>query len=81
VIGFLDKISPQTTANTQRLWLFGKPTLCKNTTKIKANPFGFYAINGISALDFGPNLKKESVCDFVKTIWKANIEKKYYFNL
>jgi putative transposase len=75
VIGFLDETSPQTTANTQRLWSFGKPTICKNTTKIKANAFGFYAINGISAIDFEPNSKKESVCDFLKTIWKANIGK------
>lgn len=76
VIGFLDETSPQTSANTQRLWSFGKPTICKNTTKIKANAFGFYAINGISAIDFDPNSKKESVCDFLKTIWKANIGKK-----
>jgi len=74
VIGFLDETSPQTTANTQRLWSFGKPTICKNTTKIKANAFGFYALNGISAIDFEPNSKKESVCDFLKTIWEANIE-------
>jgi putative transposase len=75
VIGFLDETSPQTTANTQRLWSFGKPTICKNTTKIRANAFGFYALNGISAIDFEPNSKKESVCDFLETIWKANIGK------
>lgn len=75
VIGFLDETSPQTTANTQRLWSFGKPTICKNTTKIRANAFGFYALNGTSAIDFEPNSKKESVCDFLKTIWEANIGK------
>ena len=32
VIGFLDETSPQTIANTQRIWSFGKPTICKNTT-------------------------------------------------
>jgi len=73
VIGFLDETSPQTSANTQRLWSFGKPTICKNTTKIKTNAFGFYALNGISAIDFEPNSKKESVCDFLRTIWDANI--------
>lgn len=26
VVGFLDESSPQTTANTQRLWSFTKPT-------------------------------------------------------
>jgi hypothetical protein len=43
VIGFLDETAPQTTANTQRLWSFGKPTICKNTSKIRANTFEFYA--------------------------------------
>jgi putative transposase len=75
VIGFLDETSPQTTANTQRLWSFGKPTICKNTTKIKANAFGFYSLNGISVIDFEPDSKIKSVCDFLKTIWEANIGK------
>ena len=75
VIGFLDETAPQTTANTQRLWSFGKPTICKNTSKLRANTFGFYALNGNSIIDFEPNSKKESVCDFFRTIWKANIGK------
>ena len=75
VIGFLDETSPQTTANTQRLWSYGKPAICKNTTKIRANTFGFYALNGNSTIDFEPDSKKESVCDFLKTVWKANIGK------
>jgi len=75
VIGFLDETSPQTTANTQRIWSFGKPTICKNTTKLRANTFGFYALNGTSTIDFEPNSKKESVCDFLITIWKANVGK------
>jgi hypothetical protein len=33
IVGFLDETSPQTTANTQRLWSFGKPEIYKNTTK------------------------------------------------
>jgi putative transposase len=75
VIGFLDETSPQTTANTQRIWSFGKPTICKNTTKLRANTFEFYALNGTSTIDFEPNSKKESVCDFLITIWKANVGK------
>jgi hypothetical protein len=75
VIGFLDETSPQTTANTQRLWSYGKPTICKNTAKIRANTFGFYALNGNSVIDFEPNSKKESVCDFLMTVWEANIGK------
>jgi putative transposase len=75
VIGFLDETAPQTTANTQRLWSFGKPTICKNTSKLRANTFGFYALNGNSIIDFEPNSKKESVCDFLKLIWIANAGK------
>jgi putative transposase len=75
VIRSLDETSPQTTANTQRLWSYGKPTICKNTTKIRANTFGFYALNGNSVIDFEPNSKKESVCDFLMTVWEANIGK------
>jgi transposase len=75
VIGFLDETSPQTTANTQRLWSYGKPKICKNTAKIRANTFGFYALNGNSVIDFKPNSKKDSVCDFLKTVWEANIGK------
>jgi len=36
IIGFMDESSPQTTANTQRLWSFSKPVIYKNTDKIKA---------------------------------------------
>lgn len=75
VIGFLDETSPQTTANTQRLWSYDKPVICKNTTKIRANTFGFYALNGNSTIDFEPDSKKESVCNFLKTVWEANIGK------
>jgi hypothetical protein len=49
-VGFLDESSPQTTANTQRLLSFGKPIIRKNTTKLKANSFGFYALNGVSII-------------------------------
>jgi putative transposase len=75
VIGFLDETSPQTTANTQRLWSYGKPIICKNTTKIHANTFGLYALNGNSTIDFEPDSKKESVCNFLKTVLEANIGK------
>ena len=64
VIGFLDETSPQLNANTQRLWSFNKPSVKKNTTKMKVNTFGFYAINGESVVNFKENSKKESVCEF-----------------
>jgi len=32
-------------------------------------------LNGNSTIDFEPDSKKESVSDFLKTVWKANIGK------
>ncbi len=68
IIGFFDESSPQTTANTQRLWSFTKPIICKNTTNLRANSFGFYALNGNSVIDFKEHSKKEDVCEFLKEI-------------
>lgn len=73
-IGFLDEASPQTTANTVRVWSFGKPKIEKNTTKLKANTIGFYAILGNSKEASLPNSKKESIRDFLREIKNANKE-------
>jgi len=75
IIGFLDESSPQTTSNSQRLWSFNKLVVKKNTTKMKANTFGFYAINGESVVDFKENSKKESVCEFLEDIRANNPDK------
>jgi transposase len=72
VIGFMDETSPQTTANTQKLWSFHKSEIFKNTTKFRANTFGFYSINGSSVVDFKPHSKKEDVCEFLEEIRKEN---------
>ena len=72
VIGFLDETSPQTTANTQRLWSFRKPSIRKNTTKMRANTFGFYALNGQPVIDFKERSKKEEVCEFLELIRAQN---------
>jgi len=72
IIGFLDETSPQTTANTQRLWSFNKPEVYKNTTKMRANAFGFYALNGRSVMDFKEHSKKEDICEFLRTIREGN---------
>lgn len=72
VIGFFDESSPQTIANTQRLWSFTKPTIYKNTTKLRANSFGFYALNGNSVIDFKERSKKENVCEFLDEIKLKN---------
>jgi len=76
IIGFLDETAPQTTANTQRLWAFGKPTICKNTTKLRANTFGFYALNGNSVIGFKDRSKKEDVCEFLREIRTKNPERR-----
>ncbi len=75
VIGFLDETSPQLNANTQRLWSFDKPSVKKNTTKMRANTFGFYSINGESVVDFKGNSKKEFVCEFLEKIRERNPDK------
>jgi len=72
IVGFIDKASPQTTANTQRLWSFRKPEIVKNTTKFRANTFGFYSLNGRSAVDFHENSRKEDIMDFLSLIRRRN---------
>jgi hypothetical protein len=60
--------SRQTTANTQRLWSFGKPTIYKNTDKMKAKAFGCYMLNGTSVIDFKEHATNEDVGEFLKKI-------------
>jgi putative transposase len=72
VIGFFDECSPQTTANTQRLWSFTKPTVKKNTTRLRANTFGFYAILGNSVVDFKEKSRKEDIIEFLEEIRENN---------
>ena len=68
IIGFFDEAAPQTTANTVRLWSFKKPVIRKNTTKFRANTFGFYAFNSKGTVNTYPNSKQESVMDFLREI-------------
>ena len=72
IVGFIDEASPQTTANTQRLWSFRKPEIVKNTTKFRANTFIFYSLNGKSAVDFHENSRKEDIIDFLSLIRRRN---------
>ena len=71
-LGFLDECSPQTGANTVRRWAFEKPMVVRDTTKYKANTFGFYAIGGVSVVRFKENSKKESVCSFLEDVRSNN---------
>jgi len=76
IIGFFDESSPQTTANTQRVWFFTKKPIIKNTSKFRANTFGIYSPNGNSTLSFRENSKKEDVCDVLREFKEANPSKR-----
>ncbi len=39
---------------------------------MRANSFGFYALNGNSVIDFKEHSKKEDVCEFLKEIKSKN---------
>jgi transposase len=71
-MGFQDESSPQTVANTVRLWSPSKPQIVKNTGKIKANAMGFYPLNGGSAVMFPLSSKKEDFCDFLGEVRRNN---------
>lgn len=72
----MDESSPQTKANTQRLWSFKKPLIIKNTDYIKANAFAFYSINGRNFIDFMESSKAENVCEFLEKIVEQNLGKR-----
>lgn len=71
LVGFFDECSPQSCANTVRVWSFGKPKAVKDTSKYRANTLGFYAPFGKSIVGFRDDSKKESVCSFLQEV-KAN---------
>jgi len=54
------------------MWSFTKPTIYKNTTNLRANSFGFYALNGCSVINFKEHSKKENVCEFLGEIKSKN---------
>ncbi len=74
MIGFMDQSSPQTTANTVRLWSFDKPTIIRDTKKYKSNTFGFYSVRGKSVIDFPEHSRKEDVIVFLEKIRLSNPE-------
>jgi hypothetical protein len=39
------------------MWSFKKPVIIKNTTKFRANTFGYYAFNGYDVVNMYPNSK------------------------
>jgi transposase len=74
LVGFMDECRPQTCANSQRVWSFGKALIIKDTTAYQANTFGFYAPGGVSVVDFKGDSKKESVCSFLEKVRADNSE-------
>ena len=65
IIGFFNETAPQTSSNTVRLLSFKKPVI-KNTTKFRANTFGFYAFTGKGRVNTYINSKHESVMDLLR---------------
>ncbi|MDN7025357.1 IS630 family transposase [Methanoculleus sp. FWC-SCC1] len=76
VLGFLDECSPQTTANTQRMWSFDHTPLVKNTKKIRANTFAILAVKGTSIVTFRERSKQEDVREVLRAYRKANPKKR-----
>ncbi len=72
VIGFVDETSPQNTANSQRVWSFGKPRLSKNTERMRVNAIGFYALKGNDALNFLGRSKAEDIVAFLRQVKEMN---------
>lgn len=58
------------------MWSFTKPIIIKNTTKLRINTFGFYALNGKSVIEFKDDSKTDSFCSFLKKIRRKNPKKK-----
>jgi putative transposase len=72
IIGFLDEFSPQNNSNAQKLWSIHKSSNIKNISPLKANTFGFYAINSPSNIDFKEHSRKEDITEFLKLIRTIN---------
>ena len=75
IIGFMDEASPQTTDNKQRFWSFGKPKMTRNTSRYRANTFGFYPINGREVIEFMERSTSKHVCEFLQKIRSKNPSK------
>lgn len=55
-----------------RFWSFSKPTAVKDTSKYRANTFGFYALNGRSVVQFHDRSTKDHVCRFLEAVRRNN---------
>lgn len=73
-IGFLDEASPQNTANTVRVWSFGRPRIRKNSDRFRVNAAGFYALKGDDVLCFMERSRSQDICEVLGEIREANAE-------
>ncbi len=73
-VGFVDETSPQNTANSVRVWSFGKPRIKKNTERMRANAAGFYALKGHDVMEFMERSRAMDVCEFLRKVKEANQE-------
>jgi len=53
-----------------------KPRVKKNTTRLKANTFGFHAIKGNNVVYFKEHSNKENLVEFIEQIKTANSKRK-----
>ena len=72
VVGFLDECSPQTCANTVRVYSFDRPIAVRDTKKYRANTIDFYAPFGVSVAGFMESSRKENVCGFLEDVRESN---------
>jgi hypothetical protein len=76
-LGCLEEASPQNRANTVRVWSFEKsPVGEKNSTPVKRNTIGFYAIQGVSVQAFLADSKEDAIVDFLQQVKAANVTAK-----
>ena len=54
------------------MWSFRKPVIIKNTARLRANTFAFYAFNGKGTVNTYANSKQENVMDFLREIRNRN---------
>jgi hypothetical protein len=72
-LGCLEEASPQNRANTVRVWSFEKsPVVEKNSTPVKRNTSGFYALQGVSVQAFLADSKEDAIVDFLHQVKAAN---------
>jgi len=62
----MDETAPQTTTNTVKVCSYTKPTISKNTSKIRANTVGFYPIKENRVIAFLEDSKTDSMKGFLK---------------